>query len=546
MSGSAPVNTEWYGHAAFKYLPIPETSQYMPERDEQLLGYDEAIRVAKGYTNMPIAPAPDYVNCAACETTWLVGYQGLESAANHPSHNTLFHHYSWQSRRSMVVRVHGACSDDGATPGKSSMGVFFGPKSSYNTSGILPTPSPTKQTAEILAAISAVRCVRRYIRPKRDEIVLAKEGIHQEDPWSNVWSTPRLERHRNNRVFRLIVVTDSIYLVESLCRKIEGWELGPDGLYRNNRGAHPLTNALFLQLMQEIDALSRDGVDVIDALSSRKLPEPQVNQQTQERSVLHGTSGLQYSQQQPPQQRPSQQQLTAPPFAHQTAFPQQHLRDQLVFHQLQVLKQERQRHTQELQELRRQIEQQRHIELKLREQHRQEQQRKTLQFQEQQQRLQQLQEQLRRVEQQLQSEQQRRIEQQRQMQQVRAQHPQPEQPQTEQPHTEQPHTEQPQTAQPPIQQTQPQRQTLPEYLEGLDALAYVAAERYPIQQPPDQQPAGGFPFNDPPPPSLTGPTRPDFDDEGGRHRVMRTRKRSDGDEAEGMDKRMRRDTFSST
>ncbi|GAB7334055.1 hypothetical protein MBLNU13_g06140t1 [Cladosporium sp. NU13] len=169
MSGSAPVNTEWYGHAAFKYLPIPETSQYMPERDEQLLGYDEAIRVAKGYTNMPIAPAPDYVNCAACETTWLVGYQGLESAANHPSHNTLFHHYSWQSRRSMVVRVHGACSDDGATPGKSSMGVFFGPKSSYNTSGILPTPSPTKQTAEILAAISAVRCVRSTVKSSNEK-----------------------------------------------------------------------------------------------------------------------------------------------------------------------------------------------------------------------------------------------------------------------------------------------------------------------------------------------------------------------------------------
>lgn len=208
MSGDAPSYLK-----KLRYVRLPETSRYKPEQDEQLLGYDEILRRTTKSSNVPIAPttAPlPCVYCVACETSWLQGFGGRKSAEEHPSHHTLFHACSWQSRRSMVVSVDGACSDDGAPSGTSSFGVFFDPESPNNLSSIANTPSPTKQTAEIVAAARAVRHVRTIVRPKREEIVRAHIGIHLEDFWQVGWTTPRLERHRNNWIFRLTVVTESV------------------------------------------------------------------------------------------------------------------------------------------------------------------------------------------------------------------------------------------------------------------------------------------------------------------------------------------------
>jgi hypothetical protein len=254
-----------YGHPALSHLPPPAKSRYMLEVDEQLLGYDAIFRMTDEDRIPPLnqTPALPYVYCAACETTWLVGLEGEESAKNHPYHNTLFQRDSGQSRRSMVVRVKGTCSNDNAPSDKSSVEIFFGPGSSYNIISNLNTLSPTEQTAEILAATHAMCQVRKKVRSKREEIVRAKEGIYLEDRWSIGWSTPRLERHRNNWIFRLIVITESTYLVECLWRHRQGWQLKPDSLYRDSQGAPLLHGALFVDLLKEIDLLSRDGVEVM-------------------------------------------------------------------------------------------------------------------------------------------------------------------------------------------------------------------------------------------------------------------------------------------
>ena len=266
MAGGAPTDTDLYGHRVLKYLHLPETSRYKPQYDEQLLGFNELFRIAAESRNPPIPPTPATLPCtycAACETTWLEGFEGLKSAEKHPSHNTLFHADSWQSRRSMVVGVYGACSDDGAPPGQSSFGVYFGPGSSYNLSSMANTPNPTKQTAEIVAAGAAVHHIRRTVGPRREEIVRANGGIHLDDLWPIGWTTPRLERHRNNWIFKLIIITDSMYLVECLCKYRTGWRVEADSFYGNSSGAPLLNGALLFKLLKEIDLLSRYGVDVM-------------------------------------------------------------------------------------------------------------------------------------------------------------------------------------------------------------------------------------------------------------------------------------------
>lgn len=254
-----------YGNAALRHLPLAEWSRYRSERDEQLLGYDEVARIDHGYASLPITerPAPRYVYCEDCQTTWLVGLEGEVSAKNHPFHNTLFQKQIWQSRRSLVVHVHGACPDDGAALGKSSVGIFFGAASSYNRRYIESTPDPTQLTAGIVAATRAVHHVRKNFIPNRQGIARTARGVHWEDRWSPDWSTSRLERYRNNWMFRLIIVTDSIYLVECLCNYRRGWKLTPGSTYLDSHGAPLQNGALFVELLGEIDKLAREGVEVM-------------------------------------------------------------------------------------------------------------------------------------------------------------------------------------------------------------------------------------------------------------------------------------------
>jgi hypothetical protein len=198
MSGGLPT-------IGLRQLPYPERSRFVPQYDEEIWGRHEALRTGKDYINLPNDPTSGTlptVYCGVCETTWLVGFDGVQSAKHHPFHNTLFHEYSGQSRRSTVVHVFAACSGDDATSGRSYVGIFFGDGSSYNLdynlNSIVSTPRPTKQTVEILIATDALRKVRETVRPRREEAVRGNDGVHFECCWRDGWITPPLEYHRNN------------------------------------------------------------------------------------------------------------------------------------------------------------------------------------------------------------------------------------------------------------------------------------------------------------------------------------------------------------
>ena len=257
------------GLPTLRHLPYPERSRFIPQYDEEVRGSHETLRICKDYTNLPndATPGPlSNVYCGSCETSWLVGFDGFELANYHPYHNTLFHGYSGQSRRSMVVYLYvtGARSGDVATPGRSSVSVVFGPGSSHNLDYIVRTPTPTKLTAEIMAAIAALRKIRETVGPRQEESVRASEGVNLESCWRDGWITPPLEYHRNNWIFRLIVVTCSVDLVECLCKHRQRWQLEPNSsVYRDYRGGLLPNGALWRQLVIEIDLLSRDGVDVM-------------------------------------------------------------------------------------------------------------------------------------------------------------------------------------------------------------------------------------------------------------------------------------------
>jgi hypothetical protein len=137
MSGGLPT-------IGLRQLPYPERSRFVPQYDEEIWGRHEALRTGKDYINLPNDPTSGTlptVYCGVCETTWLVGFDGVQSAKHHPFHNTLFHEYSGQSRRSTVVHVFAACSGDGATSGRSYAGISSLATVRHTTSTTTSTPS---------------------------------------------------------------------------------------------------------------------------------------------------------------------------------------------------------------------------------------------------------------------------------------------------------------------------------------------------------------------------------------------------------------------
>ncbi|ERF71963.1 hypothetical protein EPUS_06522 [Endocarpon pusillum Z07020] len=220
-------------------------NRFMPQWDEQILGPANKFRIKTDY-NMP--PKPEELQvaallaCSQCELTWLVGKAGQSAGAGHPSHHTLYHEYAGTSR-SLVVRTDGACINNGQPRAEAGVGVYFAPNSRYNVSSPLEDScAPTNQRAELHALLRAMLVVRKDIVPTRSILV---------------------NRNRDKKHFRLVLVTDSSYAVECMCKHWKGWKV-VDGrkVLKNQKGKHIANSDVLLAIQDEVEELSRVGVQV--------------------------------------------------------------------------------------------------------------------------------------------------------------------------------------------------------------------------------------------------------------------------------------------
>lgn len=233
---------------------IPRSaSVFFPQVDREILGPE--YNSTTEYFDPPSRPLnPDHSRfhyCNDCEVTWLEGDEGPTAASDHPTHDTLYFEDTDKSRRTLIVHIDGACPGNGVTPIQSSIGVYFGPQSSHNTSRLLNNPNPTNQSAELTAAIYAIQRVRNTVRPRREQIVGQR------------YATASADRLRDTEQFRLVVATDSSYVVECMCEHIHNWSFDPrTGTYANGNGEIRKNSALFFTLVTEVHLLSEVGVRV--------------------------------------------------------------------------------------------------------------------------------------------------------------------------------------------------------------------------------------------------------------------------------------------
>lgn len=128
------------------------------------------------------------------------------------------------SPKAIMVKTDGVCPDNGSGLAKASYGVYFGWDSPYNRCALLPmTERQTNNVAEFYAVKMALRLFSEAIcRPR----TLPLEGANE-----------------------LIIVTDSAYVVDSLCKWIWGWE---ENGWRTSNGEDVLNSHLISIIHEQV------------------------------------------------------------------------------------------------------------------------------------------------------------------------------------------------------------------------------------------------------------------------------------------------------
>jgi len=243
------------------FILSESTARFMPQWDSQVLGPANTLALDMNHKSPP-RPSPvsalDFFLCSICQLTWLVGEVGKAAAADHPSHHAYTHVYAG-SNRSLIVYTDGACLMNGTSAARAAIGVNFGEHSKFNISESFDLPGQhSSQRAELYAVARALEAVRTHILPERRRHVEGAEGGQNK------------RAVRDTMHLRLIVTTDSSYVVESMCSHISKWTMGSNGLLVNKRKEIIKNSEGFLRIQSEVKQLAQVGVQVAYYLVGRE------------------------------------------------------------------------------------------------------------------------------------------------------------------------------------------------------------------------------------------------------------------------------------
>ncbi|KAF3229864.1 hypothetical protein TWF191_000772 [Orbilia oligospora] len=167
-------------------------ARFIPQWDEQIIGYDAASNIVRDQNNPPKPTPPTELElypCTDCGLVWIGGHENSGLTNIHPSHSNHVAH-PVNPCRSILVYTKGICRGGGTPDAKATIGVYFGPGSPHNRSILVERQAPGSQIAEIAAVVEAMRYM-----PSTNGVT-SNESI----------------------AVRLIIATDYQYLVECLCK----------------------------------------------------------------------------------------------------------------------------------------------------------------------------------------------------------------------------------------------------------------------------------------------------------------------------------------
>ncbi|CZS90382.1 uncharacterized protein RAG0_01486 [Rhynchosporium agropyri] len=233
------------------------SARFVLQWDEQVIGTVNAAKIDKDFDSFPKPPIlsefPTHY-CSICEVTWLVGEMGEEAARDHPYHRTSPPDHAGKPR-SLLVFIDGALRF-GVESDEIALGVFFGKDSTgrgskFNVAERL-AKNPTTPKAEIEAAFHAIQQVRDKVLSDRWDIFQNLEG-----------GQDLLKDFSRDKHLRLIIVSDSKYLVDAACEDDNYWTKDDEGKpYNTISGNRYETPDWRERLWIEVESLAKHGVEV--------------------------------------------------------------------------------------------------------------------------------------------------------------------------------------------------------------------------------------------------------------------------------------------
>ncbi|KAL2073523.1 hypothetical protein VTL71DRAFT_10849 [Oculimacula yallundae] len=235
-------------------------ARFIPQWDEQLLGRYESLGIRKDYANIPEPLSLSNVSthyCTTCQFTWIVGRGWKSTGRNHPSHHS-YPQLGSLPQRSLLLFTDGTVfgAESGANV-LAGLAVYFGPGSKFNFTDRLAipphsaSPKPAKDMAKLECVIWAMEIVRNRVLRDRHGVVAASKSEYNPKVRSDIMA------------MRLIVATDSVYVVESICKRIVDWRVNNLGELVSRTGSAVYNPALFSRLQSEVRELSKVGFQVV-------------------------------------------------------------------------------------------------------------------------------------------------------------------------------------------------------------------------------------------------------------------------------------------
>lgn len=249
-------------HPAPVDMLIGNAARFIPQIDVELLGNLAATAARTNFnydTDIPGPLAPGALVLEACEDcglTWLRGKAGTTSIKKHPQHHS-YVESEFEKHRTIVVHAHGAISGAGEA---AVVGVGVCYCSAYAYGDVSETPAIghrtvwTKDNVALAAAFRALFGVFVGVLSRLRE-------VHK--GW---------EERRELQQFRVVVATDSRYVVESMCMMGERWIVeesegkvkGEAGkVVRKKKNGEEVKNSQgLIHAYNMVDWLARRGVQV--------------------------------------------------------------------------------------------------------------------------------------------------------------------------------------------------------------------------------------------------------------------------------------------
>ena len=232
-------------------------TRYIPQKDP-------VLSHATSNTGTPVIPLVYYCEIPGCEISWLLGKCNMNAAKTHPGHSCMIDQKPVQP--TLCVWISGISSRNGQPSMRGGAGIHFGDSTprNYSSFGYISSPPNASSSPSVTSSHNdSVPLKSRTSAPitsERAELHAAWRALVE----AHKIASQRLDCYPDFAPVRIILFTDSEYLVESLCERRATWKWKANEMvFKNKRGQDVKHSKAIIDVLNQVGRLRKRGVEVV-------------------------------------------------------------------------------------------------------------------------------------------------------------------------------------------------------------------------------------------------------------------------------------------